>query len=174
MINDPEKIRHLYHLGHEIAAHTCTHPDLTSLTLTEIEREIVDSKRKLEEITKNIVKGFAYPFSYHNRLVVTRVKEHFEYARCGTIPKNPWNIEMSNRYLISSIGVKKLLTLALYPQEYKRGKNRIRLTIMIHDMSIVILASLVHLLRFGFRANFVTANEIANMIILDNNSNALI
>ena len=41
MINDPEKIRHLYHLGHEIASHTCTHPDLTSLTLNEIEREIV-------------------------------------------------------------------------------------------------------------------------------------
>jgi hypothetical protein len=163
MMNDPKKVHHLHRLGHEIGAHTCTHPDLSRLARNEIEREIVDSKLKLESIIEDEVKGFAYPDNYFNESIVKIVSRHFVYARCGTIQNNPWNSERCNKYLISSIGIKKLLTLPLNPQ-YIRRKEQIRLMIMIHDISILVLVNLIKLLQFGFKARFVTADEIADII----------
>lgn len=46
----------------EFGAHTLTHPDLTKLSRQQIELEIGDSKKRIEDATGAQVSSFAYPF----------------------------------------------------------------------------------------------------------------
>ena len=52
--------------GHEIACHTSHHPHLESLPLSLQNMEIYEDKKKLESITGNIVRGFAYPYGTYS------------------------------------------------------------------------------------------------------------
>jgi peptidoglycan/xylan/chitin deacetylase (PgdA/CDA1 family) len=56
-----EQVRHLCASGMEIGAHTVTHPILAQLGPERAEREIRDSKRRLEALTGRPVTVFAYP-----------------------------------------------------------------------------------------------------------------
>lgn len=47
--------------GHEVAAHTLTHPDLTKLPDEEIIRQVEDDRSALSEIVGYEVEGMAYP-----------------------------------------------------------------------------------------------------------------
>jgi peptidoglycan/xylan/chitin deacetylase (PgdA/CDA1 family) len=62
-------------LGHEIGAHTLTHPDLRSLSLAEAREEIMGSKKKLEDWFGREVKHFAFPYGYYNDSLVELVIE---------------------------------------------------------------------------------------------------
>lgn len=56
----PEKVRSLYQ-GHEIAAHTLTHPNLTRITHEEIIRQVKDDADALSSLCGYTVCGMAYP-----------------------------------------------------------------------------------------------------------------
>jgi peptidoglycan/xylan/chitin deacetylase (PgdA/CDA1 family) len=56
----PEDIRHLYE-GHEVAAHTLTHPFLPDLPREEIIRQVEEDRLKLSELCGYEVVGLAYP-----------------------------------------------------------------------------------------------------------------
>jgi len=56
-----EQVRQLRASGMEIGAHTVTHPILAQLSPERAEREIRESKRRLEAITRSPVTMFAYP-----------------------------------------------------------------------------------------------------------------
>ena len=59
--NAAEDIRHIYE-GHEIAAHTLTHPTLTKVESdTEIIRQVEQDRLRLSELAGYEVVGFAYP-----------------------------------------------------------------------------------------------------------------
>lgn len=62
-----EMIRALTTQGVEIGAHTVSHPILTSLPDDDALRELVDSKRQLEEITGRPIRYFAYPNGKHGK-----------------------------------------------------------------------------------------------------------
>jgi len=47
--------------NHEVASHSLTHPDLTTLTYDEMMSQIVDDQSNIEKITGKAVKGVAYP-----------------------------------------------------------------------------------------------------------------
>lgn len=48
--------------GHEIAAHTYTHPHLNTLDLGGIAYQIIKDREILEEKTGELIRGFAYPY----------------------------------------------------------------------------------------------------------------
>lgn len=50
----------------EFGSHTCTHPDLSSLTPEEAERELCCSRRALDANLRRVVRAFAYPFGKHS------------------------------------------------------------------------------------------------------------
>jgi peptidoglycan/xylan/chitin deacetylase (PgdA/CDA1 family) len=52
--------------GLEIGSHTCTHPDLTTLSRDSVMDELVDSRAALSRITGNCVSTFCYPFGRHD------------------------------------------------------------------------------------------------------------
>lgn len=58
----PNQIRELHSKGINFGSHTLTHPLLTNLSDRELENEVCDSKRKLEDLLGAEVSCFAYPY----------------------------------------------------------------------------------------------------------------
>lgn len=57
----------------ELGAHSVTHPHLDELSLAEIEREVSDSKLRLEQLTGHTITTFAYPYGSYDPRVRTAV-----------------------------------------------------------------------------------------------------
>jgi peptidoglycan/xylan/chitin deacetylase (PgdA/CDA1 family) len=60
--------------GHTVGCHSHTHPDLTRLPDDELEREVLGSKRRLEQALGHRVGAFCYPDGAHDARVVAAVR----------------------------------------------------------------------------------------------------
>lgn len=68
--------------GHEVSAHTFTHPDLRYETVDELRRQVLDDREKLEKLTGAMVRGMSYPFGTYNETVLTALPLFgIEYSR---------------------------------------------------------------------------------------------
>ena len=74
--------------GHEVAAHTCTHPNLTALSEAEIVREVEEDRKTLSALVSYDVVGMAYPCGGTNNdgRVAKAIQENtpIQYARTIT------------------------------------------------------------------------------------------
>lgn len=66
---DEAQVRDWLAAGHEIGAHTCTHPFLTRLPLDRAREEISASRKKLEDRFGRPVEHFCYPYGDCNQAV---------------------------------------------------------------------------------------------------------
>lgn len=69
------QLREMASLGHEMGAHTVTHPKLTQVTPQRAWQEIADSKAALEDVLGEPVVSFAYPKGNYNEAVKRMVRE---------------------------------------------------------------------------------------------------
>ena len=69
--------------GIELAAHTCTHPDLTQIVPAKAEAEVARSKSEIEVRTGAAVTTFAYPYGLCGDDVMEMARRHFRGA-CTT------------------------------------------------------------------------------------------
>lgn len=80
----PCEIRHIY-AGHEIAAHTLTHPMLTKLPEDEVVRQVEEDRLALSDLAGYEVVGMAYPgggVNFDARVAgIIREKTGVRYAR---------------------------------------------------------------------------------------------
>lgn len=74
--------------GYDIGSHTMNHDNLDELSDEQAEKEVVDSKKCLENNGVNTVRAFSYPFNggYENEAIVSKIAEHYEIARTATDP----------------------------------------------------------------------------------------
>lgn len=86
--------------GHEIAAHSYTHPDLTVLNHSDIVNQIKLDKKLLEFLFNCKIEGFAYPMGTFNKEIGDILTQNeIKYARTTkptynfNLPENPifWN-----------------------------------------------------------------------------------
>ncbi len=79
-----DDVKYVYE-GHELAAHTLTHPRLTELEDAEVIRQVEQDRLQISDLAGYEVVGFAYPCSSpnHNDRVVTLIRENtgVKYAR---------------------------------------------------------------------------------------------
>lgn len=68
------QVRGLLRAGWELASHTLTHADLTTLGPADLERELVESRALLRKLFKTAVDFFCYPAGRYNASVVAAVK----------------------------------------------------------------------------------------------------
>lgn len=84
----------------EIGSHTLTHPILTNIPLEVAKKEILQSKRKIEEKIGKEVMSFAYPNGSYNEQLMNTIRESgYMYAviyEKGNI-KNPNNFKLYRR-----------------------------------------------------------------------------
>ncbi|CAM3840908.1 polysaccharide deacetylase family protein [Cohnella lubricantis] len=76
-----EEVRALY-AGHEVSAHTLTHPTIARCPNEQIVHEVMEDRRRLEQLVGYTVRGMSYPNGSHSR----RIREllpglGIEYAR---------------------------------------------------------------------------------------------
>ncbi len=67
-------VEELVDAGHEIGAHSATHPELDTLDASGVRAEIRDCRRELEDRLSVPVRSFAYPHGYSNREVQRLVR----------------------------------------------------------------------------------------------------
>jgi len=79
-----KQIADMHHSGMEIASHTCSHPDLTKLTLDQQLKELTQSKKILEEIINSPVTTLAYPFGRYNNNSLTAAHRTGYHLACTT------------------------------------------------------------------------------------------
>jgi peptidoglycan/xylan/chitin deacetylase (PgdA/CDA1 family) len=70
-----EQIREIAALGHEIGSHTMSHANLTLLSNADLETELLQSKKILEDITGRPVTSVSFPFGQWNRRVWDKALE---------------------------------------------------------------------------------------------------
>ena len=87
----PEDVRELY-AGHEVAAHTLTHPNLFKQTDDEVIRQVEEDRLNLSELVGYEVLGLAYPCGRINHddhtAALIRQNTGVKYCRTGTCTKN--------------------------------------------------------------------------------------
>ncbi|SFL92914.1 Polysaccharide deacetylase [Gracilibacillus orientalis] len=64
----PEKIASLYQ-GHELSAHTVTHPTIARSPKEQLIEEVMEDRKKLEELAGYPVRGLSYPNGSYNSLI---------------------------------------------------------------------------------------------------------
>ncbi len=85
----PEDVKFVYE-GHEVAVHTLTHPNLTTLDDAEVIRQVEQDRLNLSELVGYDVVGMAYPCGgvNNNDHVAQLIKNHTGVKYCRTITDN--------------------------------------------------------------------------------------
>jgi len=79
-------LEELLKAGHEIGSHSVTHRRLASLSVEEVQREVGESKRILEQQLKHPITSFCYPSGDYNALVKHAVEASGYLAACTVEP----------------------------------------------------------------------------------------
>lgn len=87
----------------DIESHTLGHPMLTKIDYIEAKREVVDSKKILEQKLNKKVKYFAYPYGDYDQGVVNLVKEVGYNLAFGTVPGSV--LRKSESYTLHRVGI---------------------------------------------------------------------
>lgn len=87
-----QEIEEMVKSGHvEVASHSFSHPNL-SFPFVNLEREVLLSKKMLEERLPQAISSFIYPFGKANLQAHNYVKKHYAYAfRIGSAFNKSWN-----------------------------------------------------------------------------------
>lgn len=117
-----DAIRELHAEGHEIGSHSMTHPDLTTISHEYARVEIIESKKRLEDLLQARVLSFAYPHGATNS-ALERVVEDSGYAYgCGVYSGPP--VFGGNNFNVRRLPVTRytngmnLALMMLAPYEY--------------------------------------------------------
>ncbi len=69
------QLKEIANAGHEIGSHGLSHADMTLLPRTELQRELVDSKARLEDSLGCEISAFSFPFGSWNQRVWQAAQE---------------------------------------------------------------------------------------------------
>ena len=84
----PDELKEIYK-GHEVSAHTLTHPYMTLLSKEMLVHEIMKDRKNLEDLVGYPVRGMSYPFGAFDDVVVESARTlGMEYSR--TCIDNPY------------------------------------------------------------------------------------
>lgn len=97
---EPHEVAKIY-VGHEVAVHTLTHPNLTKLTEDEIVSQVEEDRKNLANLVGYEVVGMAYPGGHYDEktINVIRTKTGVKYSRTASsvysfeVPKNLYAID---------------------------------------------------------------------------------
>ena len=84
--------------GHEIGSHTQTHPDLTTIPISQAQAEIMGAKNDLLSMGISPVNTFAYPYGEYNADVQQLVSEAGHTGARGV--ENGYNLKNTDKYAL--------------------------------------------------------------------------
>ncbi|MEA3200558.1 MAG: hypothetical protein QOE90_1986 [Thermoplasmata archaeon] len=106
-----EDVANLSAAGHDIESHTASHPDLTTVSASELQSELADSRFTLEQITGKPVKHLAYPYGSVNATVAAETSLYYDSGR--TLTTDPHDFLFTiDAYHLPGLVVQRSTTLA--------------------------------------------------------------
>lgn len=106
-----------------VQTHTLTHRELTSLSLEEMEKELVDSKKYLEETYNIKVDTLCYPIGKYNDTIVNKAKEIYKYGLAMT--GGVYNSKKHELYRIPRIYANRSMTINQFANYLKQSNVEI-------------------------------------------------
>lgn len=117
-----EQIGEMAEHGINFGSHTCSHPNLSHADEGQIEKEVGESKRIIEEHLDRRVQGFAYPYGTdlagYGKAVPVLKRYEFDYA-CTAYPGN--NYKSSNLFLLRRTSLPLTESTALLGRSLRLG-----------------------------------------------------
>ena len=104
------QIQALYSAGNEIGAHTRTHPDLTLLSTTSAQNEILGSRNDLLAMNVGPITSFSYPYGNYNSDIMSLVEQDGFSDAAATIDGEV--TPLSDRYQLERLSVESNVTFA--------------------------------------------------------------
>lgn len=71
----PDYVKKIFDAGHEIGTHSATHPYMSKLDKTAIQKELTSSSKAIEQITGKKVEVFRPPYGDYDDLLIETAKE---------------------------------------------------------------------------------------------------
>lgn len=146
----PEYVKKIDALGHEIGTHSSTHPYMSKLDKTAIEKELTSSSTAITEITGKKVELFRAPYGDYDDLLINTAKELGLY----TIQ---WDVD--------SLDWKNLSAQEIYNRVTSRVKNGS--IVLFHNNGLHTAQALQDIIR-NLKANGYTFVPIGELIYKDN------
>jgi peptidoglycan/xylan/chitin deacetylase (PgdA/CDA1 family) len=75
------QVKDLYTQGNEIGSHSVSHPDLTTLTATQLTNQMKNSQSTLQTLIGAPVTNFAYPFGAYNATTIAEGQKYYATQR---------------------------------------------------------------------------------------------
>ena len=92
------RLAHLVSIGWEVDSHSVTHPDLTTLTASELRYQLVGSRRFLQRSLHVPVNSFCYPSNRYDATVIAAVKAA---GYTNALTENAGFARRANPYLLN-------------------------------------------------------------------------
>jgi len=107
-------VKSLAQAGHEVGAHSVTHPILPALAAADARREVADSKRFLEDLLGSEVTSFAYP----KGLVDARVRRLVEDAgyRQAVVTRRAFVTPPVDPFALPRLAARDYILQSLWPR----------------------------------------------------------
>lgn len=99
------QIKDLQNAGAEIASHSVTHPDLTTVSQTQLVQEMSQSQATLQGSFGGSITDFAYPFGAYNANTLAVGKQYYQSQRSvnqGFNTRDNWDITQLKIYEVDS------------------------------------------------------------------------
>lgn len=121
--------------GHDIASHTVTHPDLTTLSASELASELRESQATLQRIAGKPVRHLSYPFGASDAAVRSATATYYDSGRGYTDDLADVQAASADRYAMLALGVEQATTLeqAKAYVDWARTNDR-TLILVFHDV----------------------------------------
>lgn len=90
--------------GFEVGSHSMTHPDLTQLAGSELDRQVMESRNVLSEIAEVPIEWFCYPYGANDLGVRSAVKNAGYAGACATGKFG--NVATTDRFALKRLNVR--------------------------------------------------------------------
>jgi peptidoglycan/xylan/chitin deacetylase (PgdA/CDA1 family) len=163
LTHQPQLIRNMRKMKHEIASHTHSHPNLQCITREQVGHELRSSKQYLENLLNEPVGGFAYPYGKYDMRICRTASDYYGYARTAGEPQNPNLYEVPIRSPGSSL---RACSLEMTKDMLRSGGFAIVLLHATNTRSVRVWIEYMKL----FRVHFTTVSEIVDAYFVRRNA----
>lgn len=99
----PEMVKEIYDRGHEIGNHSATHPHMTKLSSSQMEKDIEACEAMIEKITGARCALFRAPFGEYNDAVILAMREAGYEVIQWDLDTVDWRQERSAQSILDSV-----------------------------------------------------------------------
>lgn len=125
----PDYVKKISDMGHEIGTHSATHPHMSKMGKSAIEKELESSKKAISDITNKPVELFRAPFGEYNNTVIETAYEKGLYTIQWDVDSLDWKDLSASEITARVLGKVKNGSIVLFHNQGKHTAEAIKLII---------------------------------------------